>query len=362
MTQMNAKYYDGQSSIQYDAIVTFTSVYWDISYTDPSDGRLHQTKWKLEHIRNQKVSSSLHVFKHGDFPPQTLEFSQPQIMQLLRQQYPQRPFTETIHDKVLSKGFKGIAVLLACTVGIVLLFYFWILPFMAEKAAQNVPKDMEIALGEKLFEGMRQDLDIDTAASGTINAFAKNINFHTHYKVQIWVVKDSTVNAFAIPGGTIVVYTGIIQEMNDYTELSALLAHETAHVQYRHSMRSLCKSLAGSMFISLAFGDVSGITSTIIQNGNLLNNLSYSRSLEEEADHKGIEILRNNQIDLKGFVNLFNTLQKQHEEHETLGFMSTHPLTKHRLQYATLAYQQQKQTLPHPDLETLWDTLKQQSK
>ena len=129
--------------------------------------------------------------------------------------------------------------------------------------------------------------ETDEEMTALVNEFAANIEFNTEYPINITVVNENVVNAFAIPGGQIVVFDGLLSKMTCKEELAALLAHEVAHVHHRHSLKSMCKSLAGALFVSLVFGDAEGISSILVENSNALMDLSYSRKLELEADNKG---------------------------------------------------------------------------
>ncbi|WP_446914219.1 M48 family metalloprotease, partial [Klebsiella pneumoniae] len=83
------------------------------------------------------------------------------------------------------------------------------------------------------------------------------------------------VNAFAVPGGFIVVHDAILDEMEHHEELAGLLGHEIGHVQLRHSTKAIARSLSYYMLLSLLFGDVSGIAAVIVDNASTLNNLEY---------------------------------------------------------------------------------------
>ena len=78
------------------------------------------------------------------------------------------------------------------------------------------------------------------------------------WPIKFSVINSETVNAFALPDGNVVVFTGIIDLMDDYDELAGLIGHEVAHVNNRHSMRMMCRNLAGYIFLSAVLSDVNG--------------------------------------------------------------------------------------------------------
>jgi predicted Zn-dependent protease len=126
--------------------------------------------------------------------------------------------------------------------------------------------------------------------------------------------------------------------MNSYEELAALLSHEFTHVNERHTTRSIFRKMASSLFISIIFGDVGTLGNVIVGNADELKGLSYSRSLEKEADKNGLKILSDRKIDCNGFVNLFQLLEKEikKEGGEPSEWISSHPDLEKRTNYTKL--------------------------
>ena len=142
-------------------------------------------------------------------------------------------------------------------------------------------------------------------------------------------------NAFAMPGGNIIVYDKIIAGMNGYEELAALLSHEFTHVNKRHTTRALFRQQASSLFISIIFGDVGTIGNVIVSSADDLKGLSYSRKLEKDADLNGVKILSERKIDCNGFIHLFELLEKEITETggEPTEWISSHPDIEKRIAY-----------------------------
>ncbi len=210
--------------------------------------------------------------------------------------------------------------------------YFWLLPYLSERMAMALPPEMDVKLGDPMFDGMKADLTIDEARSATLQAFADELVIAPTFKLRLHLVKDDQVNAFAMPGGHIVVYTGILDNMKEPAELAALLSHEGTHVEKRHSTRAIARDLSGSLFLSLLLGDMGGLTGIMAQKGDELKGLSYSRDLETEADTIGIRRMHANGVDPQGMVKLLELLEREAEDMpEGASFLSSHPLTKERL-------------------------------
>jgi predicted Zn-dependent protease len=92
-----------------------------------------------------------------------------------------------------------------------------------------------------------------------------------------------------MPGGDIVVFSGILEGMEYPEQLAALLAHEGTHVQKRHSTRMMVRQMARLLFLSLLIGDVSAVAAVLAENADNVRNMSYSRGLETDADRHGME-------------------------------------------------------------------------
>lgn len=125
--------------------------------------------------------------------------------------------------------------------------------------------------------------------------------------------------------------------MNDWKQLAGLLAHELAHVDKRHSLKSLSRSLSIYLAVSVLTTDLSGASTVLIDNAFKLNELSHSRSFEKEADDTGFDYLVENNINPVGMVELFEKIEKEEsmvlneKSRKVLRYISTHPLTEERI-------------------------------
>lgn len=210
-------------------------------------------------------------------------------------------------------------------------------------------------MGNRIYESFSQNLDVDTILTSKVNQFSKFIDFDTDYPLHFTVVDDDEINAFALPGGNIIIFNGILEKMKSKEELAALMSHEVSHVKLRHSFKSMCRSLSGYLFISFLFGDVNAVAAILIENSNNIYNLKYSRELEEEADNNAVKILNANHINLKGMVDLFTMLDTYNKNNLKIPyFLSTHPLTKDRLSNAKTALKNQPNIIENKELEGIW--------
>lgn len=356
MQHFSVRYHDGRLSIAHDATLALMPDHWLIHYQDPS-GELTSARWQLSDITADENFSSLLIFRYGGFPKQTIECKDESLRGALRQRYPEKVFFKKRVSDIFKLGnaaIIGVAVLLLATLGVA---YWYGLPFVAGAIAKRIPVGVETQMGETMYDNLIRAYDVDSQLTSRVNDFAASIDFKTSYPIHVTVVNEEDANAFALPGGNIVVFDGIIRKMKTKEELAALLAHEVSHVHYRHSLRNILRSLGGYLFVSLLLNDINGIVTVLADNSNALANLTYSRELETEADQKGMDALASNGISLKGFVDLFRLLRGEHGDMSSLKLLSTHPLTEDRLRAAEVMAKGQKGVLDGGELERKWEAI-----
>jgi predicted Zn-dependent protease len=139
---------------------------------------------------------------------------------------------------------------------------------------------------------------------------------------RLTVLVDEQVNAFALPGGEVFVLTGLLDRTkDDDDQLRGVLAHELGHAIKRHGVRSIVRNGIFGLTIALAMGDTSTITTTVIAGASQLDTLSYSRSMEEEADAFGVDLLERCGKSPEGLARFLESLGAQ----PVPQLLSTHP-------------------------------------
>ncbi|HEX7844481.1 MAG TPA: M48 family metallopeptidase, partial [Chitinophagaceae bacterium] len=218
-------------------------------------------------------------------------------------------------------------------VGGLILLYFLLVPWMAEQMASKVSVKTEEKFGEAMYGALIPQEQVNDKASLAVSDFFSAMNVRSAYNIRITVVEGETVNAFALPAGHIVVYTGLLEKMESYTELAALLSHEFTHVNNRHSTKSIFRKLGSKVFIGLLFGKIGSVTSVLVNQADNLKSLTYSRSLEKEADMDGLALLQERKIDPKGFADLFQHLKTSVPAGSMPEFLGSHPDIDKRIAY-----------------------------
>jgi predicted Zn-dependent protease len=142
------------------------------------------------------------------------------------------------------------------------------------------------------------------------------------FDVELRVVDDEAVNAFALPGGFVTVNFGLLKEAESGEEVAGVLAHELQHALLRHGTRRMLRELGMSAILGLLTGG--GDLQTLSGMASNLIGLSYDRDQESEADARGVELLRKAGIDASGLATFFERLAKSGDAAPP-ALLSTHP-------------------------------------
>ncbi len=329
--EVQAVYYDGATSKPQEATVR-VSDFNSLEVRLPNDDRF---QWPLEHVGMEwERSSTMLRLSFGEHPRRVILIRDELFIKsfVLRMRYTGR---QGSYDRVLNVARSGPVLFFLGVIALLVCSYVWILPWTAERLAMVVPNEVDERIGETAFQQMAYAMQIDVERTAVLQRFGDQLQLSPSYKPVYHVVKDDQVNAFALPGGHIVVFSGILDKMDSADELAALLAHEATHVEERHSTRMIARSMAGYLFLSLLIGDVNAVVAVVAENANALRNLGYGRGLESEADGLGQEKLLENGVDPRAMVALLELLQREAMDMpQELSFLSSHPLTQERMDKA----------------------------
>ena len=176
------------------------------------------------------------------------------------------------------------------------------LPWLAAKVAARVPPAAEAALGETmlsavdrfLFEPSRLP---DATRAEIQSAFDKLLAAsRNEHKLELQFRRSKgrfqLANAFALPGGTVLVTDQLVTLLAGNDKVAAVLAHEIGHQVKRHTLVRLLETSATALIFGAILGDVSGIGSVAATAPGVILGLSFSRDAEEEADRYAYELLR----------------------------------------------------------------------
>jgi Zn-dependent protease with chaperone function len=231
-----------------------------------------------------------------------------------------------------------------------------------------VPVEAEAALGEAVYNHLMEDPQFQPCTDDRLRQELQNmvdelVDPDSPYECRVTVVETAMPNAFALPGGRIVVLSGLLKESSSDAVLG-VLAHEIAHVECRHSMKQLFRAMGVMYFMGAAVGggfEELELAETVAELSGVLLVLRHSRAAETEADQVAARKLHEDRRSVKGLIEFFEyveTIQGPAELHQALLWLSTHPLTEHRLDW--LRAEERRETfdpVPWPTGGAAWEDL-----
>ena len=234
-----------------------------------------------------------------------------------------------------------------------------VLPDMGDPGGDSLSRVDERKYGEMIMRQIRPDPDYSNdlviydflnqmerrllQAAKKLQLGGANEQGSGAYNFEVFAVKDSSINAFALPGGFIGFHTGLIVSADSESEVASVMGHETGHVLQRHLARQMDKqatntmiALAGMVLGALAMSRNPQAAAGLMQGGQAVainNQLSYSRDAEREADRIGFQILDASGYDVNGAPGFFQRLQKITGimDKGVPSYVRTHPLTTDRI-------------------------------
>ena len=308
----------------------------------PDGARLDWPADALRAVPDQADEAGLVLSHTGDMLAR-LVIANADIAGRLRANAPQltRPPPVENKGRIVTWGLGAIAS--------VALIIFVLVPIMANQLAAYLPPEGEKALGDATFEQIRTALgDGDflpvescEAPEGRAALEAMLARLDTAadvpYPVTLTVLDHDLVNAFALPGGRIVIFRGLLEEAANPDEVAAVLAHEIGHVVHRDPTRDALR-LAGSVgVLGLIFGDFAGGTVVLLL-ANQLINAQYSQAAETGADDYSHAVLTRAGLPPAALGTFFERLRDEHGDAEGIyAHFSTHPQMTARIEAALAA-------------------------
>ncbi|MEM7770180.1 MAG: M48 family metalloprotease [Cyanobacteria bacterium P01_A01_bin.37] len=185
----------------------------------------------------------------------------------------------------------------------------------------------ESAVGRSIANQAVEELDLieDDEVVAYVNEIGQelaSLSGRDEFEYEFYVVEESDLNAFALPGGKVFVNAGAILKANTEAEFAGLLAHELAHAVLSHGFQLVTR------------GNLTANVLQFVPYGGYVTNLavlSYSRSMERQADALGTQLLSNSDYAADGLHRLMITLNEESDRRSLFDWLSTHPDTPERI-------------------------------
>ncbi len=327
-------YFDGRSSQRHRVTITVMSTGLQILREDGST-----LWWPYDQIRQTQGSyagEQVRLEKGGDLP-EALVVTDGEFLTTIHQVSPSAP--SWFHNP--TRRSARLTLTLLAGAGAILLgsaLYLWGIPALSDAVASRIPASWEERLGREAVEHLappkkRCTDPVRTKVLDEIVSVLTAAGRETPYTFRIAVVNDSLINAFAAPGGYIVIFRGLLEKTRTAEELAGVLAHEIQHIVQRHATKALVRELSTTALIAVLSGDAEGMAS-LLKVAGTLGELQYSRQDEREADDEGMKMLQAARIDPAGMIRFFITLKKEGMEiPRSMQYLSTHPQTDDRIEH-----------------------------
>ena len=176
---------------------------------------------------------------------------------------------------------------------------------------QKVTNQTEEKLGELFWETFRkaEKENKNPFIVNSIDSIVTKIcseNEIDRELIKVHILDKDEINAFALPNGHLIIYSGLILNSDNQEELSGVICHETAHIQLNHVMKKLIKEIGLSVLISTTSGN--GGPEVTKEAAKILSSSAFDRTLEKEADLKAVDYLINAKINPEPFANFLYKL------------------------------------------------------
>ena len=214
----------------------------------------------------------------------------------------------------------------------------WTLNFLV----RQVPLYWETQLGDSMLQEIKEDIKPvdDPRHSAELRALIDRLAAalpEKKYKFAVQIIDDADPNAFALPGGRILVTTGLFGVADRPEEVAGVLAHEMAHVVRQHQLRQLIATAGPYYVLKVFISDSRGFAAIVSHGSQFLVHQGFSRELEREADEAGWHFLEAANVDPRGLIGFLKKLMadpiQQTIEKSPLQILNSHPPTAERVEH-----------------------------
>ena len=326
-------YLDGRNAARHPVTIQITPTALHFAKTEGDTIR-----WPFDEIRQtQGAYEGEHVrLEHGGPLPQTVIVEDPSFLTAIQQTAgPRATHFHNPHQRPLRVRLTILAgiALLGTTAG----FYVWGIPWLATALAPRIPVSWEEQLGASVLEHLAPSANrcVDQRRLPALESIVTRLSQgmpYSPYHIRLTVFDRPAINAFALPGGYVVVFRGLLEATETPEQLAGVLAHELQHIYKRHSTRAILEQASTGLLITAVSGDFTGALAYGIEGARALGMLRYSRLHEDEADREGLRLLQALGIDPAEMIAFYRIMAREHPHNAVASsYLSTHPDTNDRI-------------------------------
>ena len=223
------------------------------------------------------------------------------------------------------------------------------LPTLGDSSSSSFSFEQEYQLGRAWLKFFRSQ--VETISDPLLQDYIEDLTYRLatfselkDRRLDIIIVNNRTINAFAVPGGVLGIHNGLLLQAETEGQLASVLSHELAHLSQRHFARSveaqkrnaipnMAGLLAGIILAATQGGDAGMAAIAVTQAASLQNQLRYSRLHEQEADRAGMQTMVKADMDPGAAASMFEIMQQssRYAGNQPPEFLLTHPVTESRI-------------------------------
>lgn len=224
-------------------------------------------------------------------------------------------------------------LLTAGLLGMVIVIYM-VLGLAVDLIVPRISTDLENRIGG-LFIGSIEAKDSDSKRGSYVRSLLEDLQdrcARLPYLFKVHIRQSPTVNAVALPGGHIIVYTGLLDKVASENELAFVLAHEMGHFAHRDHLRGMGRAFVFITISTLLLGTDSSI-SKMLAHGLNITEMSFSRKQETRADEFALETLHCDYGHVAGATDFFEKISKAEDPGKFGHYLASHPESRKRISH-----------------------------
>jgi len=217
-------------------------------------------------------------------------------------------------------------VLIGGILGSFIIIYL-VLGLTLDKVIEKMPAKLERTFSNLFSQayGFKKTLPIqEQAAQNLLDQLVERISPKDPSGYAVHIVKEPVVNAVALPGGNIVLFSGLMEQVKSENELSMVLAHELGHFAHRDHLRGLGRGAVLVLLSSMFLGMDNSLTN-FLMNILVTADLKHSREQEMMADQFALDLVQERYGHVGGAIDFFERLREKEKLPHFLAFFATHP-------------------------------------